>query len=334
MEGVLRTATPALVATVGLVSAAFVAATLLLRALLPDQEIAGGLASLMFAGGPHVHRALAARLGQTTTRAPISSPVGFTLPWWLMAIAAMAILTAAMLAADVGTLALGPIASVSPAISTLLAIAAPAAAFGIGSWIGARAERASLGTLAIVIAVVGAFVLARAFAVPAIEFLTGSTPPPGLFDTSPCTDSGATPAAGSLTGLIAAAPPGSPPLPPPPPGVSPPVDSSPGSLASPTAPTESGTPDDGPPPFTPNYLYGTCALQALLDNTLLLVGAFGLIGAWRGGATREARYLARLLGAVPPATRAAIVELAYEEATRSRASAAADDGAGDRSQGP
>jgi hypothetical protein len=80
-------------------------------------------------------------------------------------------------------------------------------------------------------------------------------------------------------------------------------------------------PANGPPPFTPNYLYGSCILEHLLDNTLLLVGAMGLIGAWRGASTREARYLAGLLQGLAPGTREAIVELAYEEATRSHAPA-------------
>lgn len=317
MGGYARPLTPALVLSVGAVALAFVIATVILRAVVPDNEIAGGLASITIGAGPYIHRALSGLFVPTRPAVHVPPPSHFSLPAGVMALIAMSVLSLAMLLGDIGSFALGPIASVSPMIDTILRIAPPTTAFVLGSWIGARADRHA--ALAIGAAVLGAFLVARALTAPAIGLITGS-PGQVLIDTSPCAETAFVPAAG--LGLRVAALPSGPPVLP---SGGPPVIPPPASATTPgDPPAVTPAPDppvDGPPPFNPNDIYGDCVLERLLDNTLLLVGAFGLIGAWRGGATREARYLTVLLQAVSVPARQTIIDLAYEEATRSTSAA-------------
>ncbi len=98
-----------------------------------------------------------------------------------------------------------------------------------------------------------------------------------------------------VMGAPALAPPGVPPGPSGPSGVP----------AAPSAP-----PDPRP------MLLGDGLGAFLLDNRLPLLIMSSLLGVWRGQQGRLSGYVAFLLAAMPPSTRSAVVELAYEEGQR------------------
>jgi hypothetical protein len=292
----LSSATPPLLAAVGAVSVGFVAAYVALSSLVRDTQIAGGLAGLVLMAGPTLHREFQR---YSPTRPSLQRDAFPTfqaslLPAWQLFSGSLVVLSAAVAAGRIAPIALGPISSVSPVVGTVATIAAPAVAYAVGTWIGARARGRDM--------VLAAVVAAAAFAVGTILagiLMQGMAAGVVPADTSPCAisfgTSPITPGPGSG------------------PNDGPPLIAPPGGAASPGASSdEPGGRDEVPP--DPRSLYGSCAVQAVLDNTLALLEVFVLTGCWRGRASRDARYLSRLLRQLTPETRNVIVDLAFEEA--------------------
>jgi hypothetical protein len=304
----LSSATPPLVAAVGAVSVGFVAVYVTLSTLVRDTQIAGGLAGLVLMAGPSLHRAFQR---YTPSRASVPRDRLPTLPesllpaWQLVGVSAT-VLAVAVAAGKAAPLALGPITAVSPAIGTLADIAAPAVAYAFGTWIGARARGHEMVLAALV--AFSAFTVGSLLATTVMPIIgPGDVTPP---DTSPCS-----------VGVLAA--PSGPPSPGSGPDGGPPPIAPPGGVTGPGASVAGPVTDTDVPP-DPRSLYGSCVVQAILDNTLGLIAVFTLVGCWRGRASRDARYVARLLRQLSPETRNAIVDLAFEEATARERSAPTD----------
>jgi len=259
-----RTLDAAFLLSLLIVCVGFAASFLILRSLVPQTEIAAGIAGLFLGAGPSVQRTLERRLPRPTV--PLPSLSGYEQPWPLILVLGTLSVMVLTVAVPIGSLAGGPTTAVAGNLAALLALLPPAIGFTVGLYAGARSDRH--GTLVALAAVVVGYVLGTAATGPLIDLVMGA---PAL------------------------APPGVPPGPSGPSGVP----------AAPSAP-----PDPRP------MLLGDGLGAFLLDNRLPLLIMSSLLGVWRGQQGRLSGYVAFLLAAMPPSTRSAVVELAYEEGQR------------------
>ncbi|MDQ3492366.1 MAG: hypothetical protein M3452_03795 [Chloroflexota bacterium] len=263
-----RTLNAAFLLSLLIVCSGFAAAFLVLRLLIPQTEIAAGIAGLFLGAGPSVQRTLEARLPRPTL--PLPSLSGYERSWAVILLLGTISVVMATVAAPVGSLLGGPLTVVAGNLAALLALLPPAVGFAVGLYAGARSDRHA--TLVALAAVVLGYVVATAATGPFIDLVSGAS---------------------------ATAPPG---VPPGPPG----------------APGASGAPLDAPPDPRP-ILLGDGVGAFLLDNRLPLLVISSLLGVWRGQQSRLSGYVSFLLAMMPPSSRAAVVELAYEEGQRSSA---------------
>ncbi len=257
-----RTLNAALLLSLLIVCVGFAAAFLILRLLIPQTEIAAGIAGLFLGAGPSVQRGLEARLPSPTL--PLPSLSGYERPWPAIVAVGTILVAAATVAVPLASLLGGPVTVVAGNVSALLAIIPPAVGFGLGVYAGARSDRH--GTLVTLAAVVLGYILGTAATEPLIQLVTS----------------------GPIVG--------------------------PPDLPSGPAGLPAGPP--GAPPDPRPLMLGDGFGVFLLDNRLPLLIIASLLGVWRGQRGRLSGYVAHLLAAMPPASRSAVVELAYEEGQR------------------
>ncbi len=259
-----RTLNAAFLLSLLIVCSGFAAAFLVLRLLIPQTEIAAGIAGLFLGAGPSVQRTLEARLPRPTL--PLPSLSGYERPWAVILLLGTVSVVMATVAAPVGSLLGGPLTVVAGNLAALLALLPPAVGFAVGLYAGARSDRHA--TLVALAAVVLGYVVGTAVTGPFIDLVTGAsaTAPPGV----------------------------------------------------PGAPGAPGAPPGAPPDPRP-ILLGDGVGAFLLDNRLPLLVISSLLGVWRGQQSRLSGYVSFLLAMMPPSSRAAVVELAYEEGQRSSA---------------
>jgi hypothetical protein len=156
------------------VVAGYVIAFYVLRALVPQQEIAGTLAALVLGGGAYVQLAVERRL-----RAPNGTAVklsGHLRPWWMLALLVSAAIALALVLEQWIRFAGGPITVVSANVDVLIRLLAPAAALLGGAVIGQRADR--FGLVAAVLATLVGYFLAQALIPLFLQVATGMPPAP------------------------------------------------------------------------------------------------------------------------------------------------------------
>ncbi|CAN5731662.1 hypothetical protein BH24CHL8_BH24CHL8_10650 [soil metagenome] len=247
-----RTLNAAFLLSLLIVCSGFAAAFLVLRLLIPQTEIAAGIAGLFLGAGPSVQRTLEARLPRPTL--PLPSLSGYERPWAVILLLGTVSVVMATVAAPVGSLLGGPLTAVAGNLAALLALLPPAVGFAVGLYAGARSDRH--GTLVALVAVVLGYGAGTVATGPLIDLVTGAS-----------------------------------------------------ATAPPTVPP-------GAPPDPRPILLGDGVGAFLLDNRLPLLVISSLLGVWRGQQSRLSGYVSFLLAMMPPSSRVAVVELAYEEGQR------------------
>jgi len=169
----------------------FAAAFLLLRILIPQTEIAAGIAGLFLGAGPSVQRMLEARLPRATV--PLPSLSGYERPWVLILVIGVLATAVATMAAPIGSFVGGPVTAVAGNLAALLALLPPAVGFAVGLFAGARSDRHGM-LVALGAAVLG-YLLGSAVAGLVMDIITGGPPPgaPGLATGLPTSPPGAPP---------------------------------------------------------------------------------------------------------------------------------------------
>ena len=155
---------------------AYVVAFYVLRALLPQPEIAGTLAALVLGGGAYLQRAIESRLRRLPAGPePIS---GYQKPWWLLLLIGLLAVWLATVFVPFAQLRLGPITAVAQNLDTVIKLTPPAVALLIGVLVGQRADRYAL--VVVLGAVLGGYLVAEWTSNSVIALATGS-PVPGGF---------------------------------------------------------------------------------------------------------------------------------------------------------
>lgn len=170
---VRRINAPFWLALLGVV-AAYVAAFYVLRAVLPQAEIAGTLAALVLGAGAYLQRAIEARI-----RRPAAGPQplsGYERPWWLLLLVGVIAVWLATVFVPFAQLRFGPVAAVAQNLDTVIRLTPPAAALLVGVVVGQRADRYAM--VVILGAVFGGYLLAEWTSDAVIALATG-TPVPG-----------------------------------------------------------------------------------------------------------------------------------------------------------
>ena len=172
---VRRINSPFWLALLGVVLA-YVVAFYVLRALLPQPEIAGTLAALVLGGGAYLQRAIESRLRRLPAGPePIS---GYQKPWWLLLLIGLLAVWLATVFVPFAQLRLGPITAVAQNLDTVIKLTPPAVALLIGVLVGQRADRYAL--VVVLGAVLGGYLVAEWTSNSVIALATGS-PVPGGF---------------------------------------------------------------------------------------------------------------------------------------------------------
>lgn len=156
---------------------AYVVAFYVLRAILPQPEIAGTLAALVLGGGAYLQRELEARI----RRAP-SAPepiAGYQKPWWLLLVIGVIAVWLATVFVPFAQLRFGPVTAVAQNLDTAIRLTPPAAALLVGAVVGQRADRYAL--LVILGAVFGGYLLAEWTSSAVAQLATGVPAPPDVF---------------------------------------------------------------------------------------------------------------------------------------------------------
>lgn len=173
-----RTLNAAFLLSLLIVCIGFAASFLILRILIPQTEIAAGIAGLFLGSGPSVQRTLEARLPRPTVTLP--SLAGYERSWFLILVAGTALVALSTVAAPLGSLLGGPVTAVAANLAALLALLSPTIGFALGVFAGARSDRH--GALVALAAVVLGYLLGTAATGPLIDLLAGAPPsaPPGV----------------------------------------------------------------------------------------------------------------------------------------------------------
>ena len=160
---------------------AYVAAFYVLRALLPQPEIAGTLAALVLGGGAYLQREIESRIRRTIDAPePLS---GYQKPWWLLLLIGALAVWIATVFVPFAQLRFGPVTAVAQNLDTVIRLAPPAVALLVGVVVGQRAHRYALAVL--LGAVLAGYLLAE-WTTPAVaEVATGVPTPPGAFSPPP-----------------------------------------------------------------------------------------------------------------------------------------------------
>jgi len=163
-------------AAVGVTVLFYAVAFFVLRALIPEQDMAATLAATVLGGGPFVQRSIERRmprrLGPTVTLS------GYQQPWPLLLLVGVA---AIWLASSVGPwaqLKFGAVTSVSTTIDTLLKVLPLGVALLVGWQVGQRSDR--YGLVVVIIATAGGFLLAWATLGFVESLATGVPTPPDM----------------------------------------------------------------------------------------------------------------------------------------------------------
>lgn len=154
---------------------AYVVAFYVLRALLPQPEIAGTLAALTLGGGAYMQRALEARFRQP--QSAVVTETGYQRPWFVLLAAGAILIWLAQSIVPYAELKIGPAVVVVSSIETFLRALPVAAAVGAGALIGQRSDR--FGLVSTLMAVALGWALSVATLDIVIGFATGSPFPPG-----------------------------------------------------------------------------------------------------------------------------------------------------------
>jgi hypothetical protein len=154
----------------------YAAAFFLLRALIPEQDMAATLAATVLGGGPYVQRSIERRLPRR--QGPTITIAGYQRSWLLLFVIGVLAIWAASSAVPWAQLRFGPVTAVSSTIDTFLKILPLAVALVFGIHVGQRCDRYGL---AVVIAATGAgFLLAWASTGLVFGLATGTPAPPDM----------------------------------------------------------------------------------------------------------------------------------------------------------
>jgi hypothetical protein len=142
---------------VGVVVVLYAATFFVLRALIPEQDMAATLAATVLGGGPYVQRSIERRL--PVRRGPTVTLAGFQRPWLLLLVVGIVAIWGASSAVTWLQLSVGPITAVSGTIDTLLRLLPPGVALVVGIQVGQRSDR--YGLLVVLAAAVAGYLLAQ-----------------------------------------------------------------------------------------------------------------------------------------------------------------------------
>jgi len=184
LQVVRRINVPFWLALLGVILA-YVAAFYVLRALLPQPEIAGALAALVLGGGAYLQREIESRIRRS--QASPEPLTGYQKPWWMLLFVGVIAVWLATVFVPYAQLRFGPITAVAQNLDTGIRLVPPVVALLVGAVVGQRANRYPM--LVVLGAVLAGFLLAEwtSDAVIALATNTAGPPdvPPGLAPVGP-----------------------------------------------------------------------------------------------------------------------------------------------------
>lgn len=164
------------VASLATVIVAYVALLAVLRIAIPESEIAGTLAALVFGAGAWLQREFERRIRRPSMT--LVSFDGYRIKWWLFLILGAAGVWLVESARIWIQLTVGPATAVSASANDALTLLPVGAAIAVGLLAGARSDRWPF--VVVLAAVVTGHLLAHATADQVAAFAVGLAPPPAI----------------------------------------------------------------------------------------------------------------------------------------------------------